>query len=105
MPTLFNINLNLSLMYYAYFVFVLTDAGNTQACAVAARIRCAVGEASFYEGSGLVRVTVSIGVMQGTAPVNELLTKADMAMYRSKGKGKNTATIYSENEGGVSVCP
>lgn len=87
------------------FIILLTDAAITQACAVAERIRCAVGEASFYEGSGLVRVTVSIGVMHGTASVKELLTKADMAMYRSKGKGKNTVTIYSENEGGVSVCP
>ena len=39
-------------------------------------------------------MTLSIGIVEGEEPVNELVEKADRAMYRSKNKGKNTTTRF-----------
>ncbi len=77
------------------FVILLPEANAEQAYEAAARIRDAVNEAPFQIGEVSLKVTVSIGVIEGHAPVNNLVMKADIAMYQSKVKGKNTVTLFS----------
>ena len=45
-----------------------------------------------------MRITVSIGLIEGSAPMKDLIAKADMAMYGSKSKGKNRTTLFSTND-------
>jgi PleD family two-component response regulator len=44
-------------------------------------------------------ITLSIGLIEGSAPLNELIDKADRAMYSSKNKGKNKTTRFTEDDG------
>ncbi|HML69242.1 MAG TPA: diguanylate cyclase [Clostridia bacterium] len=79
------------------FVIVLENVSAEEAYLVAERIRSCAGELEF-SGLGLVfHITLSIGLIEGAAPLNELLEKADHAMYTSKSKGKNKTTIFSED--------
>ncbi|MDO4489221.1 MAG: GGDEF domain-containing protein [Eubacteriales bacterium] len=66
----------------------------------AEKIRAATEKTPVYfEGTDLY-VTVSIGVAVSTPEnaysINELIERADRAMYESKGRGKNCVTLYSE---------
>ena len=78
-------------------VVILEDTHAEDAFAVAERIRNAVLDMNVDEFAPEMKITVSIGLIEGYAPVNDLLMKADMAMYRSKSKGKNTTTVFYEN--------
>jgi len=71
----------------------LRDAG-----AKAEAIRKRVEELSFV-GVPELKVTVSIGVVSSEASSNfeELMKKADEALYQSKNSGRNKVTVYSKN--------
>lgn len=66
--------------------------------AIAERIRTAVENSSFdYQGSQ-VTSTVSIGLAgypETSNNVDELMEKADKAMYQSKSSGKNKVSIFA----------
>ncbi|MGQ0642395.1 MAG: GGDEF domain-containing protein, partial [Gemmatimonadaceae bacterium] len=77
------------------FVIVLPETGAPGAAAFAERIREHVEAKTFVEasdGSGL-RITASIGVAifpsPGVQTVEDLLAKADQALYRAKAEGRN----------------
>ena len=78
------------------FVVVLDDTSAEDAFLVAERIRDCVGALSFAGGGTTFHITLSIGIAEGTAPINELIEQADRAMYLSKNKGKNTTTRFAE---------
>ena len=78
------------------FVIVLENTSAEEAYLVAERIRSCAGELEFYGAESLFHITLSIGLIEGAAPLDELLEKADRAMYASKNKGKNKTTVFSE---------
>lgn len=81
------------------FVIVLEDTGAEDAFHVAERIRFCAGELSFTGGEVTFHITLSIGLIEGSAPLNEMIEKADRAMYSSKNKGKNKTTRFTEDSG------
>ncbi len=78
------------------FVVVLENTGAEEAYFVAERIRSCTGDLEFSGGEALFHITLSIGLIEGAAPLNELLDKADRAMYASKNRGKNKTTLFTE---------
>lgn len=74
------------------FILVLPGAALKEACAVAERIRLMFSREPFaYDNDGPVYATVSIGVAcleKGESP-EELIRRADEAMYQAKASGRN----------------
>jgi len=65
---------------------------------IAERVRSCAGELEFAGGESVFHITLSIGLIEGAAPLDALLEKADQAMYASKNKGKNKTTVFTEGE-------
>ena len=83
------------------FVIILEETGQEDAYLVAERIRsCACGLA-FNGANGAFHITLSIGLIEGTGSLDELIDKADRAMYSSKTQGKNKTTFYTHDEDGA----
>jgi diguanylate cyclase (GGDEF)-like protein len=75
------------------FAIVLPETGNEAALEIAERIREAVEQTSFElpAGGGEVTATLSLGVASYPScfTVEELIHQADVALYRSKARGRN----------------
>jgi two-component system cell cycle response regulator len=75
------------------FVVLMPDTDLGQAQGVAERVRCAVAERPFYAGeSQPQQITVSVGIAineQATDSPDDLLKRADIALYRAKREGRN----------------
>ena len=80
------------------FIVILENTTADEALPVAERIRASVAELSFADCPPEMRITVSIGLIEGAAPMNDLIAKADMAMYGSKSKGKNRTTLFNTDD-------
>jgi diguanylate cyclase (GGDEF)-like protein/excisionase family DNA binding protein len=79
------------------FVLVLIDTGTAAALLVAERIRAEVEAAGVKGGQPL---TISIGVAgypESAAARDELLDKADWAMYAAKGAGRNRVLAFCDD--------
>jgi diguanylate cyclase (GGDEF)-like protein len=81
------------------FVVILDDTGVEDAYLVAERIRSCASSLEFSGGGSTFHMTLSIGLMEGAEPIDEMIEKADRAMYRSKDKGKNSTTRFTEASG------
>lgn len=85
------------------FVVILTDASVEQAMTVAGRLREKLDEFRFLDSGMSFRVGASIGV----APVNALLTPAeilaaaDSACYAAKAGGRNRVELHSEDDSAI----
>ncbi|MEN6420166.1 MAG: sensor domain-containing diguanylate cyclase [Clostridiaceae bacterium] len=79
------------------FVVVLENTKAEDAYLVAERIRGCVAELRFCDCAPELRITLSIGLIEGEAPLSELIGKADRAMYASKNKGKDATTIFQND--------
>lgn len=85
------------------FIMILTDASVEQAMAVAGRLREKLDEFRFLDSGMSFRVGASIGV----APVNPLLTPAeilvaaDSACYAAKAHGRNRVELHSEDDSAI----
>jgi diguanylate cyclase (GGDEF)-like protein len=81
------------------FAILQLDVGDpTQSAALAAKVRDALVLPYSLAGNA-VRVSVSIGISsyaQVSLSADSLLTQADMALYRSKEKGRNQYHFHSE---------
>ncbi len=74
------------------FVITLPETDLSAACEVAERIRKTIAETPMGTASETIRVTISLGVAEGTAETRslaDLLNAADNAMYRAKQAGRN----------------
>ena len=80
------------------FAVILPGAGGEGARNIAERLRKAVMERTFSSDGRSFRVTVSIGI--ATSPVDaankeELIEKADQALYHAKHNGRNQSMLWS----------
>ena len=74
--------------------FVTVMAGSAaDATEAAERLRTAIEAAPWHELDEDLRVTVSIGVAVGTAPLRDLLRAADLAVYDAKNNGRNRVRV------------
>ncbi|MBL8262485.1 MAG: GGDEF domain-containing protein [Xanthomonadaceae bacterium] len=73
------------------FLIVLPASGGDAAFTLAERLRARVGDASFEGFTADERVTISLGVSEGVPgdDVEILLRRADAALYRAKGEGRD----------------
>jgi diguanylate cyclase (GGDEF)-like protein/PAS domain S-box-containing protein len=81
------------------FGALLPETGPAQALQVAERLRAAVEQADIDTPSGRTAITLSIGVgapSKGCATVEEMLKKADLAMYEAKRSGRNRVVWEGE---------
>lgn len=79
------------------FVLLLPETSAGQVLEVAERIRTAVEHSSFDEQGARISATVSIGIAScpdDAVNVQELIDKADAALYESKNGGRNRATAW-----------
>ncbi len=84
------------------FAVILPESDLQSGFAVAERIRRAVEAFEFPGQSQVLKVTISLGIaafpLHGTEKL-DLVRKADLALYKSKERGRNTATIFDESFG------
>ncbi|HMK86227.1 MAG TPA: GGDEF domain-containing protein, partial [Steroidobacteraceae bacterium] len=84
------------------FVVVLPETPQSEAKAAAERIRAEISRAP--RSSQRLTVTVSIGV--ATDPTEDILVRADRAMYGAKRAGKNRVALWSEAcSVGITLAP
>ncbi len=85
------------------FLVFLADANMRQAFEVGERIRKSIASHDF---NAVERVTISIGISYwggGGESMNEVLKKADDALYQAKRKGRNRTEVHN-NEASPFVC-
>jgi diguanylate cyclase (GGDEF)-like protein len=78
-------------------LLVLRDADSGEALMVAERVRQAVEHAGFVHplaGAGVL--TVSVGIACGVEPPEELLARADSALYKAKESGRNRVVVADD---------
>ncbi|MDP3447821.1 MAG: hypothetical protein Q8S22_07155 [Eubacteriales bacterium] len=56
-------------------MIVLESTGAEETFLVAERVRSCAGELAFYDGESLFHITLSIGLIEGSAPLHELQEK------------------------------
>jgi two-component system cell cycle response regulator len=84
------------------FVIVMPDTEVAIACAVAERLRVDIASQKFpISGpTEAVDISISIGVVTArstTDTTKELIIRADEALYRAKGAGRNRAVLWTED--------
>lgn len=83
------------------FAYLMPGADAAEAEATANRIMREVREHAFEAQRHHVRLTVSVGVVAFPAhgtDADDLLSKADMAMYRAKEQGRDRACVFAERQ-------
>lgn len=83
------------------FVVVLSKTDKYGAMVIAERLRDAVAGLRICAESGPLQVTVSIGVASFAQPdsTEDLLNRADKAMYKIKNEGGNGSAYIEQNQG------
>jgi diguanylate cyclase (GGDEF)-like protein len=79
------------------FVAVLPSTA-AEAAIAAERVRVALAAASIVRNGRCITTTVSIGVASGSpaTAIDLLITRADDALYRAKGNGRNRVEIAGD---------
>lgn len=80
------------------FVIILPETSEEEASATAERIRQSVEDYDFKLGSHRPRLTLSLGVASAIAErgeADDLIYKADCALYQAKQQGRNRVCSYS----------
>jgi diguanylate cyclase (GGDEF)-like protein len=78
------------------FCILLPGAGRDEAVAVAERVRQAVEELVVLVPGDIVQVTMSVGLTlypQDGEGADELVERADAALYEAKGAGRNRVCL------------
>jgi len=80
------------------FVVMLPETNLTSACVMAERLRSQVVSMRVGSDRGVVSITISIGVagFDGKTEIDldTLLNRADQALYRAKGSGRNRYCLW-----------
>ena len=80
---------------------ILPSTSTDEALEFSSRLHKAVNQAVLKYGDAIIRYTVSIGLAaSSTTRVNSLdnlLTRADLALYQAKRNGRNRTLVFSEN--------
>ena len=84
------------------FIILLPQTDARQAFVVAERIRTGVEDLPREEGAEALEITLSLGVAEmSTSPqdisVEDVIRRADRALYCAKKIGRNHAVIFSED--------
>jgi diguanylate cyclase (GGDEF)-like protein len=80
------------------FAIIMPDTGLEGAYHVAERLRESIANSEFAYEEQLFKVTISLGCAEFPAQADsrdDLIEKADIALYASKHKGRNRSTCYS----------
>ncbi len=87
------------------FLIIASQTSKQDAYALGIKLKEAVNKYKFLgSGSGRVRVTFSAGIAsfpEDGSDINELLKKADQAMYKGKSGGRDIITLYQDNMASV----
>lgn len=85
------------------FLLLIPSATVESAMAVAEKVRRAVAEPTFATSAGNLAVTLSLGVAlhRQTESIDEVISRADKALYRAKQEGRNRAVLAGEGSGSV----
>jgi diguanylate cyclase (GGDEF)-like protein len=89
------------------FVILMTHTSTEQAQMAAERIRAAVHNTSFDMKGDRIATTVSVGIAsfpESVSEAEEVLDKADIALYRSKQCGRDRVTYYDTKLENISAC-
>jgi diguanylate cyclase (GGDEF)-like protein len=80
------------------FTILLPNTGRSTAWLVAERLRCAIAGMKVPWDPPLPQVTISLGLLtfdkDSDLPADDLLDRADEALYRSKENGRNRTTMW-----------
>lgn len=74
------------------FLVIAPHTNVEHAMSLGERIRASIANEPIDIGHGCISITVSIGCAAGIGPSNELIKRADTALYRSKAEGRNRVT-------------
>ena len=84
------------------FVILLPETKLEDARNIAERLRRLIAETPIETDIGPVRTTISIGIaiQEKTAAINidQLLSRADRAMYHAKQAGRNRVIVWDERD-------
>ncbi len=85
------------------FLLLIPNATEESAMAVAEKVRRAVAEPPFATSAGNLAVTLSLGVAlhRQTESIDEVISRADKALYRAKQEGRNRAVLAGDRLGTV----
>ncbi len=91
------------------FIVVLPDCDSLVAAGIAERMRRALEEEALETSEGSINVTISLGVASAVGDKQEitddLIRRADEALYRAKSLGRNRVEIASSADAGTqAVC-
>jgi diguanylate cyclase (GGDEF)-like protein len=81
------------------FIVLLPDSNIQDAMAFAGRLCEYIANMIIHYGNKTVRITASFGVAEKSAAdttIDNVITKADKALYSAKAKGKNQVAVWSE---------
>ena len=90
------------------FVLMLPETSSAEAMVVAEKLRAAIEAQEYTDGIQATRITISLGVASlpesTPADVDDLLRRADDALYAAKHEGRNRAvaapaTVSRETRG------
>jgi two-component system, cell cycle response regulator len=76
------------------FAILARETAADAAMALAERLRAAIETAKFSRGAISVSVTVSLGVSDLSDGNQDIVDRADRALYESKHNGRNRATLF-----------
>jgi len=88
------------------FVILLTNTGAAEAHTAAGRIRTAARNASFEYKGERIETSVSIGIAsfpENVSHPEDVLDKADLALYNSKRSGRNRVSYYDSGLEGIAA--
>ena len=80
------------------FALLMPATSIEAATTVAERVRAAIEDLVIETEGKELRVTVSIGVASGAETLEELIRRADRALYRAKGRGRNAVVVADESD-------
>lgn len=83
------------------FLVLLPENDLAAARQVAERLRAIIADMAIHTGQGDIRITASMGVAEMSADVhelNELIERADQALYRAKHAGRNRVSVYGSGD-------